>query len=65
MKVVDLKRTKRSKPAPRDLVSLDKATGAARFFDRMVREIENDLGQRFHDLNHIRLPRRACMTKCG
>jgi hypothetical protein len=23
------------------------------------------LGQRFHDLNHIRLPRRACMTKCG
>jgi len=23
------------------------------------------LGQRFHDLNHIRLPRQACMTKCG
>src|SRR6478736_3797568 len=23
------------------------------------------LGQRFHDLNHIRLPRRAYMTKCG
>ena len=46
MKVVDLKRTKRSKRAPRDLVSLDKATGAARFFDRMVREIENDLGGR-------------------
>jgi|ERR1700737_3537495 hypothetical protein len=23
------------------------------------------LGQRFHGLNHIRLPRRACMTKCG
>ena len=46
MKVVDLKRTKRSKRAPRDLVSLDKATGAARFFDRMVREIENDLGSR-------------------
>jgi hypothetical protein len=39
-------RTKRSKRAPRDLVSLDKATGAARFFDRMVREIENDLGGR-------------------
>jgi hypothetical protein len=46
MKVVDLKRTKRPKRAPRDLVSLDKATGAARFFDRMVREIENDLGGR-------------------
>jgi hypothetical protein len=46
MKVVDLKRRKRSKRAPRDLVSLDKATGAARFFDRMVREIENDLGGR-------------------
>ena len=24
-----------------------------------------ELGQRFHDLNHIRLPRRAYMTKCG
>jgi hypothetical protein len=48
MKVVDLKRTKRSKRAPHDLVSLDKATGAARFFDRMVREIENDLGGRRH-----------------
>jgi hypothetical protein len=32
MKVVDLKRTKRSKRPPQDLVSLDKATGAARFF---------------------------------
>ncbi len=46
MKVVDLKHTKRSKRAPRDLLSLDKATGAARFFDRMVREIETDLGRR-------------------
>jgi hypothetical protein len=46
MKVVDLKRMKRSKRAPRDLVSLDKATGAARFFGRMVREIESDLGGR-------------------
>ena len=25
----------------------------------------DELGQRFHGLNHIRLPRRACMTKCG
>jgi hypothetical protein len=46
MKVVDLKHAKRSKRAPRDLVSLDRATGAARFFDRMVREIESDLGGR-------------------
>ncbi len=46
MEIVDLKRTKRSRRAPRDLVSLDKATDAARFFDRMVREIENDLGGR-------------------
>jgi hypothetical protein len=36
-----------------------------------LRHIENQeqiiagLGQRFHDLNHIRLPRQACMTKCG
>ncbi len=46
MKVVDRKRTKGSKRASRDLVPLDKATGAARFFDRMVREIEADLGGR-------------------
>ena len=29
---------------PRDLVPLDRTSGAARFFDRMVREIEVDLG---------------------
>ena len=46
MAVVDLKRAKRTKRTPRNLVPLDKATGAARFFDRMVREIENDLGGR-------------------
>ena len=46
MSVVRQKRTKRSKRAPRDLVPLDKASGAARFFDRMVREIESDLGGR-------------------
>jgi hypothetical protein len=46
MAVVDLKRAKRAKRTPRNLVPLDKATGAARFFDRMVREIENDLGGR-------------------
>jgi hypothetical protein len=46
MAVVDLKRAKRAKRTPRNPVPLDKATGAARFFDRMVREIENDLGGR-------------------
>jgi hypothetical protein len=44
MNVVDLKRTKRTKRAPRDLVRLDKATGPARFLDRLVRDVENDLG---------------------
>ena len=39
-------RPKKSKRASRDLVPLDKETGAARFFNRMVREIENDLGGR-------------------
>ena len=24
-----------------------------------------DLDQRFHGLNHIRQPRRACRTRCG
>ncbi len=46
MAVVDLKGAKRAKRTSRNLLPLDKATGAARFFDRMVREIENDLGGR-------------------
>ncbi len=45
MTVVDLKPFKR-KRASRDLLPLDKATGAARFFNRTVREIESDLGGR-------------------
>jgi hypothetical protein len=49
MTVVDLNRTKRAhKRAPRDLVPIDRTGGAARFFDRMVREIEQDLGGRRH-----------------
>jgi len=32
--------------ATRDLVPLDKTSGAARFFDKMVRDIEVDLGGR-------------------
>jgi predicted house-cleaning noncanonical NTP pyrophosphatase (MazG superfamily) len=29
-----------------------------------IKLASDQLGQRFHGLNHIRLPRRACMTKC-
>jgi hypothetical protein len=46
MSVVDLGKRSKRKRAPRDLMPLDKATGAARFFDRTVREIESDLGGR-------------------
>jgi hypothetical protein len=47
MTVVDLNRIKRvHKRAPRDLVPIDKTGGVARFFDKMVREIESDLGGR-------------------
>ena len=46
MSVVDLGKRAKRKRAPRDLMPLDKATGAARFFDRTVREIESDLGGR-------------------
>ena len=46
MSVVSLGKRAKRKRAPRDLMPLDKATGAARFFDRAVREIESDLGGR-------------------
>jgi hypothetical protein len=46
MSVVNIKRAKRAKQAPRDLVPIDKTSGPARFFERMVREIESDLGGR-------------------
>jgi hypothetical protein len=42
MTVVDLKVPKRVKRS----LPLEQATGAARFFDKMVREIETDLGGR-------------------
>jgi hypothetical protein len=45
MTVVDLKVTKRAKRDRRGL-PLEQATGAARFFDKCVREIETDLGGR-------------------
>ena len=35
-----------AKRAPRDLVQLNQNTGAARFFDRMIRDVESDLGGR-------------------
>jgi hypothetical protein len=43
MTVVDLNRKRVKRRDPR---SLEQATGAARFFQKMVREIENDLGGR-------------------
>ncbi len=46
MTVIDLKPRSKSPKRPRDLVPIDKASSAARFFDRMVREIESDLGGR-------------------
>jgi hypothetical protein len=45
MTVLDLKVPKRTRRGPRSL-PLERATGAARFFDKMVREIETDLGGR-------------------
>jgi hypothetical protein len=51
--VVDINR-KRRRRTPRDLAPLDKTSGAARFFQRMVTEIEIDLsaGHR-HKLTRI------------
>ena len=46
MTVIDLKPRSKSPKRPRDLVPIDKASGPARFFGRMVREIESDLGGR-------------------
>jgi hypothetical protein len=48
MTVVDLRPRSKSLKRPRDLLPIEKASGAARFFDRMVREIEGDLGGRRH-----------------
>jgi hypothetical protein len=49
MTIVDLKarKPKRRRQAPRDL-PLEKSSGAARFFQRMIRDIESDLGGRRH-----------------
>jgi hypothetical protein len=45
MAVVDLKPKKR-RHAPRDLVPIDRTSGAARFYDKMRRDIAADLGGR-------------------
>jgi hypothetical protein len=37
---------RQSSESPRDLAPIDKTSGAARFFDKMVRDIESDLGGR-------------------
>jgi hypothetical protein len=54
MSVVKLKAGNSRRGSRRDLVQIDKQTGAGRFFDRMVREIERDLGGRQH-LSRIEL----------
>jgi hypothetical protein len=45
MTVIDLKQAK-PKQAPRDLVEIDKSSAAARFFDKMQRDIIADCGGR-------------------
>jgi hypothetical protein len=44
--LADVVKLKKYKRAPRNLVEIDKASGAARFFDKMVRDIEADYGGR-------------------
>jgi hypothetical protein len=44
--VIDIKTKKRRRHAPRDLVAIDKTSGPARYYDKMMRDIENDLGGR-------------------
>jgi hypothetical protein len=48
MSVVDSKLRSKWPKRPRDLVAIDKASAAARFFSRMIDEIERDLGGRRH-----------------
>jgi hypothetical protein len=45
MTVIDLKQAK-PKQAPRDLVEIDKSSAAAKFFDKMQRDIIADCGGR-------------------
>ena len=44
--VIDIKTKKRRQHAPRDLVAIDKTSGSARYFNKMMRDIATDLGGR-------------------
>jgi hypothetical protein len=44
--VIDIKTKKRRQHAPRDLVAIDKTSGPSRYYDKMRRDIINDLGGR-------------------
>jgi hypothetical protein len=61
MTVVDLKRAK-SKRAGRDLIAIDKTSGAARYYAKMMRDIESDLGGR-RLMSRIEL--QLVMAFCG
>jgi hypothetical protein len=52
--IVDIKTKKRRTHAPRDLVAIDKTSGPARFYDKMMRDIETDLGGR-RNLSRIQM----------
>jgi hypothetical protein len=46
MSVIDLKKRQAKPRATRDLIAIDQHSGAGRFFAKLVRDIENDLGKR-------------------
>jgi hypothetical protein len=46
MSVIDLKKRQAKPRATRDLVAIDKHSGAGRFFTKLVRDIESDLAGR-------------------
>ena len=54
MSVIDLKKRQTKSRATRDLVEIDKTSGAGRFFAKLVRDIESDLAGR-RNLSRIEL----------
>jgi hypothetical protein len=54
MTVIDLKQQAKPKRAKRDLVEIDKSSGAGRFFAKLVRDVEGDLAGR-RNLSRIEL----------
>ena len=50
--IVELNKQKRRRQSARVLVPLDKTSGASRYYAKMMRDIENDLGGR-RDLSRI------------